>query len=234
LPFEQFWAKIGVLFFYRKIQNMSFTPDEIKNIEVIVKGIEKVREVISQELGQFVYDPSTKTSRLREGKTIRNICEDVYKASCFYLTDSVPPSNMIRDILAKLYWDKPEIAKDLKERYDRHIIDVSQLLKIKDADNLYDELFSIQHELSELAHALKAGSKIAKAETEKPEETEQKATLSKGRRIWIGVKRIPRWICGIIVSVIVAVIAAIVVDIFSDFGWIGRIKEFIYGLLMPE
>jgi hypothetical protein len=152
---------------------MSFTPDEIKNIEIIVEGIEKVIEVIHQQFQHFVYDRSTKTHRLREGKTINNICQDVYQASVD-LTVSDPPSNLIRDILAKLYWDKPEIAKDLKERYYRHISDVSQLFKIKDANNLYDGLFNVQYELNELAQALQAGSKIAKAETEKPAKTDQK------------------------------------------------------------
>jgi len=62
-------------------------------------------------------------------------------------------------------------------------------------------------------------------------ETEEKTTLSIRKRIWNLSKRIPRWICGIIVAVVVAVIAAIVVNIFSDFGWIGRIKDFIYNVV---
>ncbi|MHC4463653.1 MAG: hypothetical protein ACYS30_19815 [Planctomycetota bacterium] len=210
---------------------MSFTPDEIKSIEIIVEGIEKVVEVISQQLKQFVYDRSTKTHRLREGKTVKNICKDVYMASGLYLTLSDPPSNLIRDILAKLYWDKPEIAKDLKERYYRHISDVSQLFKIKDADNLYGGLFSVQYELSELAQALRAGSKIAKAETEKPAETERNTTPTICWRLWSCVKRIPRWICGLVIAVFFAVIAAIVVEIFADFGWLERITNFIYKIL---
>lgn len=179
---------------------MSFTPDEIKNIEIIVEGIEKVVEVILQQLDKFVYDRITKTYRLREGKTIKNICQDVRMASDYYLTISDPPSNLIRDILAKLYWDKPEIAKDLKEKYYRHISDVSQLFKIKDADNLYDRLFNIQCELSELAQVLQAGSKIAKAETENPAETEQKIPISKWRRIWIRVKGLAKELYGLTIE----------------------------------
>jgi hypothetical protein len=167
---------------------MSFTPDEIKNIEIIVEGIEKVIEVISLQLEQFVYDRSTKTHRLRDGKTVKNICEDVYIASGLYLTISVPPSNLIEEILAKLYWDKPEIAKDLKETYYRFVSDVLQLFTIKDADNLYDELFSVQYKLSDLARTLQAGSKIAKTEAKQPTETDLDFTPTKWRKAWTCTK----------------------------------------------
>lgn len=150
---------------------MSFTPDEIKDIEIIIEGIEKVIGVISQQLEQFVYDRSNKTHCLDEGKTLNNICQDVLKASGYYLTVSVPPSNLIKDILAKLYWDKPEIAKDFKETYNRYQYDVSQLFQIKDADNLYEGLFNIQYNLSELARNLQAGTKIADLARKKATET---------------------------------------------------------------
>jgi hypothetical protein len=58
-----------------------------------------------------------------------------------------------------------------------------------------------------------------------PAEAEQKATLGKWRSIWTHVKKIPRWICGLIVAVVVAIIAAIIVDILADFGWLERIKD---------
>ena len=162
---------------------MSFTPDEIKNIEIIVEGIEKVIQVISQQLELFVYDRSTKTHRLREGKIIRNICRDVYIASTLYLTVSDPPSNLIENILRKIYWDKPKIAKDLEEAYYRFINDVSKLSTIKDADKLHDELFNVQYNLRGLASTLETGAEIAKAETkqtdEEPAEPEQKDEGSK-------------------------------------------------------
>ena len=167
---------------------MSFTPDEIKNIEIIVEGIEKVIEVISHQLEQFVYDRSTKTHRLRDGKTVKNICEDVYIASGLYLTISVPPSNLIEDILAKLYWDKPEIAKDLKETYYQFINDVPKIFAIEDENNLYDELFNLQCNLSDLAKTLQAGSKIAKTETKQPAETDLDFTPTKWRKAWTCTK----------------------------------------------
>lgn len=145
---------------------MSFTPDEIKDIEIIIEGIKKVIGVISQQLEQFVYDRSNKTHCLDEGKTLNNICQDFLKASGYYLTVSVPPSNLIKDIFAKLYWDKPEIAKDLKETYNRYQYDVSQMFQIKDADNLYEGLFNLQYNLSELARNLQAGTKMAREEWE--------------------------------------------------------------------
>jgi len=58
---------------------------------------------------------------------------------------------------------------------------------------------------------------LCRAECQKP---------SVCQRIWNRAKRIPRWICGLVVAVFVAVIAAIVVDIFADFGWLERIKAF--------
>jgi len=64
-----------------------------------------------------------------------------------------------------------------------------------------------------------------------PAETEQKATSTTFQKIWTRIKRIPRWICGLIIAVVVAVIAAIVVDIFTDFGWIKGIKGFIYRIV---
>ncbi len=151
---------------------MSLKPDEIKNIEIIVEGMNKVIEVITQQLDQFVYDPSTKTQRLREGKTVKNIYEDFVRASILYLTVSVPPSNLIRDLLEKLRWDKPEIAKYLEEKYHRHLRDESELSKIKDADNLYNELFSIQCNLRDLARTLQAGTKKADLARKKATETE--------------------------------------------------------------
>lgn len=162
---------------------MSFTHDEIKNIEIIVEGIEKVIQVISQQLELFVYDRSTKTHRLREGKIIRNICRDVYIASTLYLTVSNPPSNLIENILRKIYWDKPQIAKDLEEKYYRFINDVSKLSTIKDPDKLYDEMFNLQYNLKSLASTLETGAEIAKAGTkqpaEEPAEPEQKDEGSK-------------------------------------------------------
>jgi hypothetical protein len=62
-------------------------------------------------------------------------------------------------------------------------------------------------------------------------ETEQTATVGKRQRLWTCVKKIPRWVCGLIVALLVAIIAAIVVEIFSDFGWLERIKKFIYRML---
>lgn len=93
------------------------------------------------------------------------------KASGYYLTVSVPPSNLIEDILATLLWVKPEIAKDLKETYNRYQNDVWQLFQIKDADNLYDGLRNIQYNLSELARNLQAGTKIADLARKKATET---------------------------------------------------------------
>ena len=64
---------------------------------------------------------------------------------------------------------------------------------------------------------------------EKPAETQQKA-LSLRQRTWTCIKRIPRWICGLIITVILAVIAEIVVNIFTDFGLIKIIKSFVYRI----
>ncbi|MHC4460868.1 MAG: hypothetical protein ACYS6W_15925 [Planctomycetota bacterium] len=169
---------------------MSFTPDEIKNIEIIVEGIQKVIQVISQQLGQFVYDQSTKTHRLLEGKTVEKICHDVYIASTLYLTVSTPPSNLIENILRKIYWDKPQIAKDLEEAYYRFINDVSKLSMIEDADNLYDELFSLHYNLNDLASTLETGAEIAKAEAEKPAKTEQDTTPAVQRGIITCLKKV--------------------------------------------
>ena len=57
---------------------------------------------------------------------------------------------------------------------------------------------------------------------------------SKRCGIWTLVKRIPRWIFGLVVAVFVAVIVAIVVEIFTDFGWLERITDFIYRILQLE
>lgn len=166
---------------------MSFTPDEIKNIEIIVKGIEKVVKVISQQLEKFIYDGSTKTHRLREGNTSAKICHDVYIASTLYLTASNPPSNLIENILRKIYWDKPQIAKDLEEKYYRFINEVSELSTIKDAHKLNDELFNLQCNLRSLASTLRTGAEIARAESEQPSEkpagTQQKASDGKRGRV---------------------------------------------------
>jgi hypothetical protein len=54
-------------------------------------------------------------------------------------------------------------------------------------------------------------------------ETGQEATLSKGRRIWIGVKRIPRWI-----YVLVIFLAALL-TIFHYLGWLEQIKNLFTG-----
>lgn len=215
---------------------MTFTPDEVKNIEIIVQGIERVIEVISKQLEQFIYDESTETHRLCEGnKTTKNICREVYRASTLYLTVSVPPSNLIENILRKIYWDKPQIAKDLEEAYYRFINDVSMLSTIKETDKLYDKLFSLQYNLDDLATTLRTGAEIAKAETKQPAETKPDTTRAKCWRLvrkitgWI-FKKTSHFIFAIFVAVVVAVIAAIVVDVLADFGWLERIKSFIYDL----
>jgi len=61
----------------------------------------------------------------------------------------------------------------------------------------------------------------------RPTETEQNTTPAKRRRIigWI-FKKTSHFICAIFVAVIATIIAAIIIDIFADFGWIKRIKEF--------
>lgn len=165
---------------------MRFTPEEINNIGVIVEGIEKVIEVISQQLGKFIYDASTKNFRLRKGEIVRNICKDVYQASCLYLTISAPPSNLIEEILVRLYWDKREIAKDLKETYYQFINDVPKIFAIKDENNLYDELFNLKCNLSDLAKTLQSGANIAKMAREElePAETgsESKGKSKRGRK----------------------------------------------------
>ncbi len=58
----------------------------------------------------------------------------------------------------------------------------------------------------------------------------------RNKRLIIGwiFKKTSHLICVIIIAVIASVIAAIVVDIFADFGWIGRIKDFIYRIVVPK
>jgi hypothetical protein len=41
-------------------------------------------------------------------------------------------------------------------------------------------------------------------------------------------------IASIIGAIVVSVIAAIVVDIFTDFGWLQSIKEFIYNIFQTK
>ncbi|MHC4173447.1 MAG: hypothetical protein ACYTBX_01740 [Planctomycetota bacterium] len=75
-----------------------------------------------------------------------------------------------------------------------------------------------------------------KNEYEEPAETGQDTTRAKCWRIvkkrsgWI-FKKTSHFIFAIIVAVVIAVIAAIVVDALADFGWLERIKDFIYDIL---
>jgi hypothetical protein len=65
-------------------------------------------------------------------------------------------------------------------------------------------------------------------------ETEQKARSLPRRIIGWTFKKTSHFVGAIVLAVIATIFAAVIVDILADFGWIGRIKEFIYGLLMPE
>jgi len=60
---------------------------------------------------------------------------------------------------------------------------------------------------------------------ETPAEAEQKITPSKRRRIWICLKRVPRWI-----YVLVGFLAALL-TVLHLLGWLDPIKAFIYGIL---
>jgi len=91
---------------------------------------------------------------------------------------------------------------------------------------------SIEH-FKSVEESVKA--KLLQIQKEYHTETEQKAAPFRRRRItgWI-FKKTSHLICVIIIAVIASVIAAIVVDIFADFGWIGRIKDFIYRIVVPK
>lgn len=75
---------------------------------------------------------------------------------------------------------------------------------------------------------------LENAVTQKPPETEQKARSPLKKIIgWIFKKTSPL-ICAIIVTVIATIIATIIVGIFTDFGWIERIKTFIYRIFTTK
>jgi len=59
----------------------------------------------------------------------------------------------------------------------------------------------------------------------------QIAKKERKRRI---VKKTSHLIYTIIVGVIVGLIVAILIDIFGEFGWLERIKAFIYNILWPK
>ena len=61
----------------------------------------------------------------------------------------------------------------------------------------------------------------------KPAEAEHKATLSKVRRIWALLKKIPHWIYGLVIF-----LAALFTCIGYLLGWLGTIKAFIYRVVM--
>ena len=67
------------------------------------------------------------------------------------------------------------------------------------------------------------------SEAKRQKEKKQK-NLTLRQSTWIWIKRIPRWIFGLIVAVFVAVIAGIIVDIFADLGLLDIIKSVIYRI----
>jgi hypothetical protein len=60
---------------------------------------------------------------------------------------------------------------------------------------------------------------------EKPAETGQNAVYAKLRKIWMCIKRIPRWI-----YVLVIFLSALL-GVLNHLGWLEPIKEFIYNNL---
>lgn len=73
--------------------------------------------------------------------------------------------------MKKIYWDKPQIGKDLEQAYNQFILDVPQLRTIKDEDELYNKLNSLSLRLDDLAQTLRTGAEIAEAEAKQEGKT---------------------------------------------------------------
>jgi hypothetical protein len=99
--------------------------------------------------------------------------------------------------------------------------------------NIEKEDYSLKRELEDTLFILMEALRAENLTKEKSAGKGQK-TLTLRQRIWIWVKRIPRWIYSIIVMVFVAVIATIIVDILGDYGWLERIKDFICKIFSSQ
>ena len=86
---------------------MSFMPDEIETMKQIAANLEKCASIMGQ---QIVF---------KDGKMVlqKEALNNIYRAIAFNITVSKIPIEQYADILRRLFWDKPETAKRIKEQY---------------------------------------------------------------------------------------------------------------------
>jgi len=125
-------------------------------------------------------------------------------------------------ILEELQQYMNNVVQLVQEKYDKLMDDTNSVGQLNvDSCEWLRKVNDSRNGAISLAKTLRHIAEIARGElaSEESAETEQKATLSKGRRIWIGVKRIPRWI-----YVLVIFLAALL-TIFYYLGWLEQIKN---------
>lgn len=124
--------------------------------------------------------------------------------------------------------DHKEIARSLEHERDSFLSDLQAVEQaIERGDNPPLELIELRSKITGLIRTLEHTAKVftEKLTPEKPAETEQKAALSIRQRIWIYLKRIPRWIY------VLVIFFAALLTIFHYLGWLAPIRRFIYNTL---
>ena len=82
-------------------------PDEIEVTKQIAANLEKCAAIMRQQIV------------IKDNKEVlqKDALNNIYRALCLYLTVSDIPKKQYEDILQRLFWDKPEIEKRIKEQY---------------------------------------------------------------------------------------------------------------------
>jgi len=147
------------------------------------------------------------------------------------LTGPLPPMDYER-VVAYLRIDNADMAGLVQEHYEELISCTKEIdtLTADGSRSALETATSLVGELGFLANRLAQTLEVTAQNLtlKKPAEPEREKTSSKWGRIWASLKRIPRWIYGLIIFL------AALLAILDYLEWLEPIKAFIYNILQLE